>query len=134
MALVALAHGPVAVINHLHRATEQLRRERRPRADDGRRVVLAAEAAAHRRADDFDFRKRHAQTRRHKPPRAERMLHAAVNFDHGVRRARHANRRLGFHVSVLDGLRLKLFLDDEIGLLETFVNIAAPDDVGVDDV
>ena len=62
------------------------------------------------------------------------MLHAAVNFDDAIRGTRHANRRLGLHVGVLDGLRLELFLDDEIRLAETCLDIAAPDDVRVDDV
>ena len=62
------------------------------------------------------------------------MLHAAVNLEDAIRGTRHANRRLGLHVGVLDGLRLKFFLDDEISLFETIVNIATSDDVRVDDV
>jgi len=133
MALVALADRPFPRIDHLDRPVEQPRRQRSAGADDRRGVVLAAESAAERGADDLDVRKGEAEAGGDEAARAEGMLHAAADLD-GAVGAGERDRHLGLHVGVLDELGAEGFFEHQIGLGKSAVHIPAADAVGVDDV
>ena len=112
MPLVALAHRPLAVVGHLDRPAREQRGQGRAGADDRRRVVLAAEAAAHGRADDLDAGQGQAEEFGDEAARGIRVLHAAAHLDDAVG-ADAAEGGLGLEVGVLDEGRAEFLLDDE---------------------
>ncbi len=124
MSLVTFTNRPFACVRAFHGLARQFSGEGCSRGDDRNRIVLAAESAAHRCADNFHVGKPSSEHGINETPRAERMLHARINFYHAVV-PRIAYRGLGLHIRVLDELSLKNLFEYQAGVFKTVFNVSS---------
>ena len=108
----------------LHRLARLLREQRAHRL--GRRVDLAAEAAADRAADDLELVQRQLQVRGDDAHREVERLGAGVDREPAVRLG-HDLADLRLDRRVLDRGRAVDALDDQVGLVERLLDVALAD-------
>lgn len=133
VALIAFAHGPLALVDDFHRPSDRPRGQGGPGAHDSRRVVLAAEAAAHGRIENLDSGEKTPQGRGDEAPRRKGMLHAPVNLHYSVR-ARNGHRRFGLHIGMFDELGREALVEDEVAARKGRLRVAPPHLAVVDDI
>ena len=122
-----------AIVNELDRLAGLPRQQRRMTRDDRRVLFLAAKAAAGLHLHDAHLVGRQVEERPQRLVDVVRALHRAPDRDAvgGVRRRDHAVR---FDVELFLRAGLVFALDDELGRRQRAIDVAARDEVVLEDV